>query len=120
MPNNRIPDQLQVWIDARRRFHLSHAQVQMAREMGLNPKKFGGLANSSQEPWKVPLPQFIENLYRKRFQKDHPATVISIEEKIERDRLKKAEKSAWKRAAAASAPIQPGGGPNPTHEKGNQ
>jgi hypothetical protein len=45
----RIPADLQLWIDARKRFHLSHAQVQMARELGLNPKKFGSLANHDQE-----------------------------------------------------------------------
>jgi len=30
----------------------------MARELGMNPKKFGGLANHDQESWKSPLPQF--------------------------------------------------------------
>jgi hypothetical protein len=65
----------------------------MARELGLNPKNFGHLANSAQEPWKVPLPQFIENLYRKHFKKEYPAKVVSIEEKIERDRLKKADQA---------------------------
>jgi hypothetical protein len=34
--------------DARRRFHLSH--VQMARELGMNPKKLGKLDNHDQEP----------------------------------------------------------------------
>ena len=61
MAKKRIPEKLQIWIDARKRYHLSHAQVQMARELGLNPKKFGGLANQRQEPWKMPLPQFIEH-----------------------------------------------------------
>jgi hypothetical protein len=36
---------LKIWIEARKRFHLSDAQVQMARELGLNPKKFGNLTN---------------------------------------------------------------------------
>jgi len=67
-----IPKDLQLWIDARKRLHLSHAHVQMARELGMNPKKFGKLANHKQEPWKVPLPQFIEHLYHKRFGKDRP------------------------------------------------
>jgi len=58
MPGKRIPDHLQVWMDARKRFHLSHAQIQMARELGLNPKKLGKLANENQEPWKVPLPHW--------------------------------------------------------------
>jgi len=73
MPKNRIPRDLQVWIDARKRFHLSHAHVQMARELGMNPNGFGKLANHKQEPWKLPLPQFIERLYHKRFRKDRPS-----------------------------------------------
>jgi hypothetical protein len=39
----------------------------VARELGLNPKKFGRLANHKQEPRKLPLPIFIEELYFKRF-----------------------------------------------------
>ena len=46
----------------RKRHHLSHAHVQMARELGMNPKKLGKLDNDDQEPWKAPLPQFIEHL----------------------------------------------------------
>jgi hypothetical protein len=37
----------------------------MARQLGLNPKKLGSLDNHRQEPWKEPLPQFIERLYGK-------------------------------------------------------
>lgn len=35
----RIPANLQLWIDAGKWFHLSHAQVQMARELGLESEK---------------------------------------------------------------------------------
>jgi hypothetical protein len=45
-----IPAGLDSWIDARQRFRLSHAHVQMARELGMNPKKLGKLANHDQEP----------------------------------------------------------------------
>ena len=45
----RTPASLQPWIDARRRFHLSHEHVQMARELGMNPKKLGKLDNHHQE-----------------------------------------------------------------------
>ncbi len=86
MAKKRIPDHLQVWIDAKKKFRLSHVHVQMARELGLNPKKFGKLANHRQEPWKSPLPEFIEHLYRKHFKKDRLEAVISIEEKFESDR----------------------------------
>ena len=62
----------QVWIEAQKKYHLSDAHVQMAKELGLNPKKFGGLANTKQEPWKAPLPDFIEAIYFKRFGKTRP------------------------------------------------
>ena len=79
---------LNIWIEARKRFHLSDAQIQMARELGLNPKKFGSLANHHQEPWKAPLPEFIEEIYFKRFRKTQPDNVRSIETVI-KDRDKK-------------------------------
>ena len=72
-----LPPKLQAWADARRRHRLSHAQVQMARELGLNPRK---LDNHHQEPWKQPLPQFIEHLYGKRFGRERPEVVTPIEE----------------------------------------
>jgi hypothetical protein len=109
MPGKRIPDHLQVWVDARKRFHLSHAQIQMARELGLNPKKLGKLANEDQEPWKVPLPQFIESLYRKRFRRDRPAEVMSIEEKVEMDRRKILSKGAKKAVENGHNSGEPGG-----------
>jgi hypothetical protein len=80
MSRGRIPGGLQLWIDARKRHRLSHEQVQMARELGLNPKKLGKLDNHHQEPWKLPLPAFIEQLYRKRFGKDRPDVVLSLED----------------------------------------
>ncbi len=76
----KIPDAYQIWIDVRKRHHLSHAHVQMARELGMNPRRFGKIANEKQEPWKAPLPAFIEHLYLKRSGKDRPAEVRTIEE----------------------------------------
>lgn len=97
MTRNRIPADLQLWIDARKRFHLSHGQVQMAREIGLNPQKLGKLANHKQEPWKLPLPQFIEHLYLKRFGKARPDIVIPIEERARQMAAKKAARRAERR-----------------------
>ncbi len=85
----RIPQKLQPWVEARKKYRLSHAQVQMARELGMNPKKFGGLANHKQESWKLPLPAYIEHLYRKRFSRDRPEVVRSIEELAAHRRRKK-------------------------------
>lgn len=56
----------EAWGLAQKKFHLSKAQVQMAKELGMNPKKLGKLANHKQEPWKMPLPDFIEHLYDKK------------------------------------------------------
>jgi hypothetical protein len=88
----RTPEDLQRWIDARRRFHLSDSHVQMARELGMNPRNLGALANHEQEPWKAPLPVFIEHLYQKRFGKAQPDRVISIEDRAQEIAAKKAAK----------------------------
>jgi hypothetical protein len=88
----RIPPELQRWIDARKRFHLSHAQVQMARELGMNPRKLGHLANNDQEPWKAPLPVFIERIYKKHFGKARPDRVLSIEDRVRETAAKKAKR----------------------------
>src|SRR5262249_35436929 len=71
---------LDAWAEAQKRFHLSDLHIQMARELGLNPKKFGGLANHRQEPWKLPLPEFIAECYHKRFHRERPAQVIPLAE----------------------------------------
>ena len=92
----KIPAKLQVWVDARKRFHLSDAHIQMARELGMNPKKFGGLANHDQERWKVPLAEFIEGLYFKQFGKDRPDEVISIESLVQRRQQKREARKARK------------------------
>ena len=78
MARKRIPEKFQHWIDARKRHHLSHSQVQMARELGMNPKRLGKIDNDDQEPWKLPLPRFIEALYEKRFGKTRPEVVLSM------------------------------------------
>jgi hypothetical protein len=67
----------QIWIDVRKRHKLPHAHMQMARELGMNPKRIGKLANHNQESWKVPLPIYTEGLYFKRFGKEKPENVRS-------------------------------------------
>ncbi len=74
----------------------------MARELGMNPKKFGGLANHKQESWKAPLPIFIEKCYYKRFGKEKPDTIRSIEQITNDMREKKEEKRKLKLARKQS------------------
>lgn len=101
----QLNPKMQIWIDARKRHHLTHAQIQMARELGLNPAKFGKLDNHQQERWKAPLPEFIESLYLKRFGKLQPEVVLSIEEKARIDAAKKASRREAKLAQEAVADL---------------
>ena len=104
-----IPQKYQVWIEARRRYYLSDAQIQMARELGLNPRKFGKYANEKQEPWKKPLPEFIEEIYFKRFGKRRPDVVKSIEQLVQDRREKKAERKEQKDMQGSQEKEQLGG-----------
>jgi hypothetical protein len=98
-----IPAHLKPWIEARTRFRLSHMHIQMARELGLNPRKFGKLANHRQQPWKAPLPIFIESIYFKAFGKEKPDVVRTIKEIVAARRAKKQAKKLAKLARKAEA-----------------
>jgi hypothetical protein len=108
MTKKKTDPKLQAWITARTRHRLSHAHVQMARELGMNPAKLGGLDNHRQEPWKLPLP----DLYEERFGKKRPDVVMTIEDRGRAANAKDAERKARKqarkaeRAAGATCPSQ--------------
>ena len=59
----------------------------------MNPKKFGGLANYRQEPWKIPLPEFIAECYRKRFHRERPAKVVPFTEATKRQQQSARDKA---------------------------
>lgn len=87
---------LEKWVVAQKRHRLSDKHVQMARELGLNPDKLGKIDNHEQEPWKAPLPQFIEDVYFKRFKREEPVIVRSLKEIIADDILRKEKKKQEK------------------------
>ena len=62
----------------------------MAQELALNPQKVGKIANHRQEPWKEPLPQFIESLYFERFGRERPTVVLTAEERARQQEARKA------------------------------
>jgi hypothetical protein len=99
MASKKLNQKMQAWIDARKRHRLTHAQVQMARELGMNPGKLGKIDNHNQEPWKAPLPEFIQMLYLKRFGKLCPDNVVSIEEQCRLDLEKKEARRAARQQA---------------------
>lgn len=80
----------------------------MARELGLNPKKFGSLTNHDQESWKSPLPQYIEHLYFRSFGKEMPETVISIEDRARQIEAKKQARQKARRERRVQASAGPG------------
>jgi hypothetical protein len=88
----RIPDKNQIWIDVRKRYRLSDVHIQMARELGMNPKKFGKISDEKQEPWKKPLPLFIEHIYLKGFGRDRPSDMKSIKEILKAKEIKKEDR----------------------------
>jgi hypothetical protein len=92
----KVPDKYQIWIEARKRYHLSDVHIQMARELGMNPRKFGKIANEKQEPWKEPLPAFIERIYFKRFGRERPVNFKSTEKIPKAKEKKKEERSKRK------------------------
>jgi hypothetical protein len=98
-----VPSKLEPWIQVRKRHRLSHAHVQMARELGLNPKKLGSIDNHDQERWKAPLPEFIEHLYLKRFGRARPEVVVSLEQRARQIQKKKTDRKAAKAARDSEA-----------------
>lgn len=100
---------LEKWMAAQKRHRLSDRHVQMARELGLNPDKLGKIDNHRQEPWKAPLPQFIENIYFKRFKRDQPETVRPLKQILKEMEFKKKlqkEKRRNRGNSVSSLPIQ--------------
>jgi hypothetical protein len=81
----------------------------MARELGMNPKKLGTLDNHDQEPWKAPLPQFIDHLYLKTFGRERPEVVMSVEERARAQEAKRAARKEAKRRARAEGHDAPPG-----------
>lgn len=89
----------------------------MARELGMNPRRLGGKANHRQEPWKAPLPIFIENLSQKRFGKDRPDRVVSIEARARELAAKKAAQRERRRARRLSVADSPETVPPPDQRR---
>ena len=76
----------------------------MARELGLSPKRFGAYADRKDQPWKLPLSEFIEVQYEKQFGKRRPDVVLTMEEiaaaHVAKRAARKAENAKAKQASA--------------------
>ena len=88
--------QIEKWIVAQKKQRLSDTHVQMARELGLNPDKLGKIDNHRQESWKAPLPEFIEEIFYKRFKKERPDIVKPLKQILKEQEIKDKEKKKEK------------------------
>jgi hypothetical protein len=73
----KTSDELLRWVEAKRQCGLSDAHVQMARELGINPKRLTGRSGAPGLT-NVPLTQHIEELYLRRFKRTIPDPVVSL------------------------------------------
>ena len=67
MAHRRPANDDDAWTTAKKVCRLTARQVEMAHALGMNPRKLPGLRPSRQERWKLPVGEFIEERYRKRF-----------------------------------------------------
>jgi hypothetical protein len=67
MATNGRPYHEEAWRKAKKICRLNARQVEMACALGMNPRKLPSLRPSPQQRWKLPVGEFIEECYRKRF-----------------------------------------------------
>ena len=107
MDETNIPPKLKDWIAARERHNLSHAQVQMARELGFSARKLGRrMQSKAAEPFQS-IGELIDANYLARFKQAQPDEIRSIEERSIEYGAKKAQK-AKRRLAEKTPPPEPG------------
>ncbi|VEP16409.1 conserved hypothetical protein [Hyella patelloides LEGE 07179] len=60
-----------LWNDAMTKYKLNERHVAMAKRLNMNPKNFSRYATPKgkrkQQGWKLPLPQFIEKTFAKKY-----------------------------------------------------
>ena len=110
---NRIPHKFHPWINARKKFRLSDAHIQMARELGLSPTRFAKYADRENQPWKLPLTKFIEAQYLKQFGKERPDEVKTMEEIAAAHVAKRAARKLANANKTSDSESNPAKSPNP-------
>lgn len=73
------------WAEARQRYGLSHAEVQMARELDIVPRSFAKVADPD-------VAAMVRQLYLERFGRELPEVVLSIEDRAKLEQKEKAMK----------------------------
>ena len=81
MSPKKLSPKYQIWIDARKNYRLTHVQIQMARELGYNPKMLKKIFED--ESLKLPLHLYIEEKYKEEFKREKPEKFYTIENLFE-------------------------------------
>ena len=59
----------ELWAEAKRKCRLNENDIRMAKEMGLNPKSLIKNIPSPKEQWKLPVKDWIHEMYEDRQRK---------------------------------------------------
>ena len=63
MKNSQQKEKL--WLEAKQRCHLNDEEIRIAKELGLNPVKLIKNIPSKTQPWKLPVKEWLHELYEK-------------------------------------------------------
>lgn len=97
-------DELQKWMKVKRQCGLSDAHAQMARELGMQPKRLAGLAGTVAQA-NVPLAQRIEELYVRRFRRTIPDPVVPLRQLLHDARARERDEARERRRRKRQAEI---------------
>ena len=59
----------ELWAEAKKKCRLNEEDIRMAKEMGLNPKSLIKNIPNPKEQWKLPVKEWIHEMYEKRQRK---------------------------------------------------
>lgn len=95
------------WVDARQRYGLTHAQVQMGRELEILPRSLAKLTD-------ITVPEYVQQLYLERFGLAEPAVVVTVENRAKQEQKDNAmEKLAQKKLGPKPKEPEPLPAPKP-------
>ena len=68
MAKSKLPDSKKErqWAEAKRRCRLNREDIRMARELGISPRSLIKNIPSPNQQWKLPVKQWIHELYKKK------------------------------------------------------
>jgi hypothetical protein len=68
-----------LWIEAKRRCRLNDNDIQIAKELGLNPRSLIKNIPSKTEQWKLPVKDWIHQMYQKQQEKSERKKACKVQ-----------------------------------------